>query len=75
MRASEGDQVKYRDVVKIIEADGWCYIRTQGSHMIYRHATKPGTVTIPGGGKLNNDIRPGTLASVLKQAGLNRENL
>ena len=31
---------------------------------------KPGTVTVPGGGKQGNDISPGTLNSILKQAGM-----
>jgi predicted RNA binding protein YcfA (HicA-like mRNA interferase family) len=41
-----------------------------GSHMQYRHATKPGSVTVPAGGKLSREVPPGTLNSVLKQAGL-----
>ena len=59
-----------RDLVKKIEADGWVKERTAGSHLQYRHPTKPGTVTIPGGGKLARDIPSGTLSSVLKQAGI-----
>jgi len=44
--------------------------RIVGSHMQYRHAAKPGTVTIPAGGKLSKEVPPGTLNSVRKQAGL-----
>lgn len=62
--------MKYRDLVKMIEADGWRLERTAGSHLQFRHPVKPGTVTIPGGGKLNKDVPSGTLNSVLKQAGL-----
>jgi predicted RNA binding protein YcfA (HicA-like mRNA interferase family) len=62
--------MKYRDLVKRIEADGWYIERTDGSHMQFRHPHKPGTVTVPAGGKLNRDVPPGTLNSVLKQAGL-----
>lgn len=62
--------MKYRDLVKMIEKDGWRLERTVGSHMQYRHPSKPGTVTIPAGGKLRYDVPPGTLNSVLKQAGL-----
>jgi predicted RNA binding protein YcfA (HicA-like mRNA interferase family) len=62
--------VKYRDVIKLIEADGWRLDRVTGSHQQYRHPTKPGTVTVAGGGKLGKDIPPGTLNSVLRQAGL-----
>ena len=62
--------MKYRDLVRNIEADGWRLERTVGSHMQFRHATKPGTVTVPAGGKMGKDVPPGTLNSVLKQAGL-----
>jgi predicted RNA binding protein YcfA (HicA-like mRNA interferase family) len=54
--------------MRLIEADGWVHVRTRGSHRQYNHATKPGVVTIPG--KPNDDLAPGTLNSILKQAGL-----
>ena len=62
--------MKYRDLVKLIEADGWAVDRVAGSHFQYRHPVKSGTVTIPGGGKLSRDAPPGIVNSVLKQAGL-----
>jgi predicted RNA binding protein YcfA (HicA-like mRNA interferase family) len=62
--------VTYRQVIKRIEDDGWYRERTAGSHLQYRHPTKPGTVTVPGGGKLSRDVPLGTLNSILKQAGL-----
>jgi predicted RNA binding protein YcfA (HicA-like mRNA interferase family) len=60
--------VKFRDVIRMIEQDGWRLVRTTGSHQQYRHPTKPGTVTIAG--KPSLDVPPGTLNSILKQAGL-----
>ncbi|MBA2534306.1 MAG: type II toxin-antitoxin system HicA family toxin [Rubrobacter sp.] len=42
--------------------------RTSGSHRQFKHPTKPGTVTVSG--KSGLDMPPGTLNSVLKQAGL-----
>jgi predicted RNA binding protein YcfA (HicA-like mRNA interferase family) len=65
-----GAEVKYRDLVKLNKEDGWVLERIVGSHQQYRHPTKPGTVTVPGGGKQGRDVPPGTLNSVLKQAGL-----
>ena len=62
--------MKHRDLLKLIENDGWRLERVVGSHMQFRHPTKPGTVTIPGGGKLAKDVPPGTLRSVLRQAGV-----
>jgi len=52
----------------MIEQDGWRLVRTVGSHRQYRHSIKPGTVTVAG--KPNLDVPPGTLNSILKQAGL-----
>ena len=62
--------MRYRDLVRLVEADGWKLERTVGSHMQFRHPTKPGTVTVPAGGKMSRDVPPGTQNSVLKQAGL-----
>ena len=62
--------MKYRDVIRMIEDDGWVLERTVGSHQQYRHPTKRGTVTVPAGGKVSRDVPPGTLNSILKQAGL-----
>jgi len=62
--------MKYRDLVRCIEDDGWYVERVVGSHVQFRHPRKPGTVTIPAGGKLNRDVPPGTMNSVLKPAGL-----
>lgn len=60
--------MKVRDVIKLLEADGWRLVNTEGSHRQYKHPTKPGKVTVAG--KLSDDIRKGTLASILRQAGL-----
>jgi predicted RNA binding protein YcfA (HicA-like mRNA interferase family) len=59
---------KIRDVIRMIEEDGWFHVRTRGSHRQYRHPVKPGLVTIPG--KHGDELAPGALNSVLKQAGL-----
>jgi len=62
--------VKVRDLIALIEADGWQEVRTRGSHRQFRHPGKPGTVTVAG--KPGVDVPPGTLNSVLKQAGLKK---
>jgi predicted RNA binding protein YcfA (HicA-like mRNA interferase family) len=64
-------KVKVREVIKLIEADGWYLVRMKGSHRQYKHPTKPGRVTIAG--NLNDDIAPGTLNSILKQAQLKKK--
>ena len=63
-------RLKYRDLIQLIESDGWRLVRQKGSHMQYRHSVKAGTVTVPAGGKMNAEVPPGTLNIVLKQAGL-----
>ncbi|HEX8285019.1 MAG TPA: type II toxin-antitoxin system HicA family toxin [Pyrinomonadaceae bacterium] len=60
--------MKVREVVSLLEEDGWYLARTRGSHRQYKHPTKAGTVTVSG--KPNVDVPPGTLNSILKQAGL-----
>ncbi len=60
--------MKVRNLIRLIERDGWYLARTRGSHRQFRHPTKSGTVTVAG--KLGLDVPPGTLNSVLKQAGL-----
>lgn len=62
--------MKIRDVIKLIENDGWYLVATKGSHRQFKHPTKPGRVTIAG--HPNDDLAPGTLNSVLKQAQLTR---
>ena len=60
--------MKIREVIKLLEADGWRQVRMRGSHRQFHHPAKRGTVTVAG--KLSADLPPGTLSSVLKQAGL-----
>jgi predicted RNA binding protein YcfA (HicA-like mRNA interferase family) len=57
-----------RDVIRLLEADGWHLVATRGSHRQYRHRKKAGRVTVAG--KPSEEVAPGTLNSILKQAGL-----
>jgi predicted RNA binding protein YcfA (HicA-like mRNA interferase family) len=63
--------MKVKEVVKLIENDGWYLARTKGSHRQYKHPEKSGLVTVPG--KPSDDLAPGTLNSILKQAQLKTE--
>lgn len=63
--------MKVREIIKLIEQDGWYHVDTKGSHRQYKHPTKRGRVTIAG--HPNDDLAPGTLNSVLKQAQLKEE--
>ena len=63
--------MKVRDIIRLIEHDGWCQVATRGSHRQYTHPRKPGRVTIAG--KPSDDLAPGTLNSILKQSGLKEQ--
>jgi predicted RNA binding protein YcfA (HicA-like mRNA interferase family) len=63
--------MKLKRIIKLIESDGWFLVNTKGSHRQYKHPEKPGRVTIAG--HLNDDLAPGTLNSILKQAKLKKE--
>ena len=61
---------KVKDLLAQIHADGWHLVRQKGSHRQYHHPSKPGTVTVAG--KESVEVPPGTLNSILKQAGLKK---
>lgn len=56
-----------REIIKQLKADGWTECDTRGSHIQFKHPTKPGKVTVPAH---SGDLPRGTLNSILKQAGL-----
>lgn len=60
--------MKISEVLAILRADNWYLITTRGSHRQFKHPVKKGRVTVAG--KPSDDLAPGTLNSVLKQAGL-----
>ena len=57
-----------RQVIRLLEKDGWLLKAQSGSHKQFAHPVKPGKVTVADHGK--KEIPPGTLNSILKQAGL-----
>lgn len=59
--------MKVNDVLRLLHDDGWYLVATRGSHRQFKHPSKPGCVTVPG--KPSDDLAPGTLGSILKQAG------
>ena len=56
-----------REVIRILEADGWAIVRTRGSHIQFKHPNKPGRVTVKHPDK---DIPRKTLDSIERQSGL-----
>jgi predicted RNA binding protein YcfA (HicA-like mRNA interferase family) len=60
--------MKVREGIRMLKDDGWEEVAQRGSHRQFKHGTKPGKVTVAG--KLSSDVKPGTLKSILRQAGL-----
>jgi len=63
--------MKVKHVLQMLRDDGWTEIARRGSHRQFKHKRKPGRVTVAG--KLSDDLAPGTLNSILKQAGMKSE--
>ena len=62
--------MKVSDVLRMLQNDGWYLHSTRGSHRQFKHAAKPGRVTVAG--KPSDDLASGTLNSILKQSGLKK---
>ena len=60
--------MKVKELLKLLEKDGWALSKTRGSHRQFKHSTKPGTVTIAG--KPSAEVPKGTLNAILKQSGI-----
>jgi predicted RNA binding protein YcfA (HicA-like mRNA interferase family) len=56
-----------RELIQIIESDGWFQVRSSGSHRQFKHPSKPGLVTVP---HPNHTMKAGTVRSIFKQAGI-----
>jgi predicted RNA binding protein YcfA (HicA-like mRNA interferase family) len=61
-------RLKVRDIIRLLEADGWVQVKTRGSHRHYKHPIKSGKVTVPG--HPSDTLNPKTQASILAQAQL-----
>jgi predicted RNA binding protein YcfA (HicA-like mRNA interferase family) len=60
--------MKVNEILIILKKDGWYLVDTRGSHRQFKHPIKAGRVTVPG--KPGDDLAPGTLNSIVKQAKL-----
>jgi predicted RNA binding protein YcfA (HicA-like mRNA interferase family) len=62
--------MKVRELIKLLEHDGWYLIRTRGSHRQFTHPVKRATLTVAG--RPSADVPRGTLGAILKRAGLEK---
>jgi predicted RNA binding protein YcfA (HicA-like mRNA interferase family) len=58
--------VKVSEILRLLSDDGWVIVATRGSHRQFKHPSKSGRVTVPG--KPSDELAPGTLNSIRKQA-------
>ncbi|MCE1249973.1 MAG: type II toxin-antitoxin system HicA family toxin [Comamonadaceae bacterium] len=56
-----------KELIKLLEADGWVLRGAKGSHHVFTHPGKPGHISVPHPKK---DLGTGLLHKLLKQAGL-----
>lgn len=59
--------MKSKELIKMIEADGWYQVRVNGSHHHFKHPEKSGLVTVP---HPKSDLPKGTVKSIKRQAGI-----
>jgi predicted RNA binding protein YcfA (HicA-like mRNA interferase family) len=62
--------MKVSQILRMLHEDGWFLVATRGSHRQFKHHNKPGRATVAG--KPSDDLAPGTINSILKQAGLKK---
>lgn len=60
---------KVREMIKLIEFDGWYLYAQKGSHKQFKHPTKKGRVTISDHGK-NDELDHKVVKSIYAQAGI-----
>lgn len=61
------NRYKVKEVIKMLEVDGWVQVYTKGDHRQFKHHTKKGKVTVRG--KLSETMEQFLLNSIWKQAG------
>lgn len=64
--------VNGKQLLKVLEGEGWYVKRIRGSHHILRHPTIPDALPVPIHG--NRPIKRGTLGNVLRTAGISRDD-
>ena len=60
--------MKISEILSLLKNDDWYLVATRGSHRQFKHPVKTGRVTVAG--KPSDELAPGTLNSILKQAKL-----
>lgn len=56
---------KVREVIEMLEADGWVHVRTKGDHRQFWKEGARRPITVPG--DFSDDMKIGTLKSILRE--------
>ncbi len=60
--------MRVKAVIALLEENGWKFVRMRGDHRIYQKEGAKRPIVVPG--NLNDELKDGTLNSILKGAGL-----
>ena len=60
--------MRVKAVIALLEENGWRFVRMRGDHRIFQKEGAKRPIVIPG--NLNDELKDGTLNSILKGAGL-----
>jgi predicted RNA binding protein YcfA (HicA-like mRNA interferase family) len=60
--------MKVREVIQLLQRNGWKEMRSKGSHRQFKHSNQPYVITVPGND--GKELALGTLNAILKKAGL-----
>lgn len=60
--------MKVKEVISLLEENGWEFKRMRGDHRIFGKENARRPIVVPGA--LSDDLKEGTLNSILKEAGL-----
>ena len=58
------------ELCRLLELNGFVKVRQRGSHRVMQKKTEAGTVTVPV--PMHDEIKIGTLMSIMRQSGLAR---
>ena len=69
---SKSPSLTPKELIKLLEQKGFVFDRAKGSHQIYINAEKKLRIVVP---MHNKDLATGTLHAILKQAGIDKNEL
>jgi len=66
-------RISGKRMCRVLESHGWTLVRTKGSHRAFQKEGNPKTIIVPVHG--NKELKLGTQRGIMKDAGLNEDDL